>query len=227
MGDLGSFMCTLGNETNTVRCNGTLYKEVETLHPGTREFDLSVGICVLLIVCAGIFSGLTLGMLSLDSTHLQVLIEGGKPHEQKYAKKIKPLVKRHHLLLVTLLLANAGVNETLPLFLDKLVPEYVAIIISVTAVLLFGEVIPQALCSKYGLAIGAFFSPFVWFCVVITFPLSYPLSKLLDVLLGTCSKRMQQAQEQGSCKGENNCMKAIQNLHTWLVSRSYELLTKI
>jgi metal transporter CNNM len=42
-------------------------------------------------------------------------------------------------LQVTLLLSNACVNEALPLFLDKLVPEYVAIAVSVSAVLLFGE----------------------------------------------------------------------------------------
>jgi len=32
--------------------------------------------------------------------------------------------------------------EALPLFLDKMMPEYLAIIVSVTAVLFFGEVIP-------------------------------------------------------------------------------------
>ena len=80
----------------------------------------------------------------------------------RYAKTLIPLVKQHHLLLVTLLLANAGVAETLPLFLDRLVPSPIyAVIISVTAVLIFGEVIPQALCSKHGLAIGHYMSPFV------------------------------------------------------------------
>ena len=41
--------------------------------------------------------------------------------------------------------ANAGVAETLPIFLDKLVPNPIyAILLSVTAVLIFGEVLPQA-----------------------------------------------------------------------------------
>lgn len=38
--------------------------------------------------------------------------------------------------------------EALPIFLDKLVSEAVAISISVSAVLLMGEVIPQAVCTK-------------------------------------------------------------------------------
>lgn len=58
---------------------------------------------------------------------------------QRYSKRILALVKRHHLLLVTLLLANAVAVETMPIFLSKITSEVVAIIVSVTAVLLFGE----------------------------------------------------------------------------------------
>jgi metal transporter CNNM len=37
--------------------------------------------------------------------------------------------------------------EALPIFLDNLVPSFWAIVISVTAVLFAGEVIPQAICT--------------------------------------------------------------------------------
>ena len=84
-------------------------------------------------------SGLTIGLLSLDVLSLKVLQKGGKPRERVYAKQILRLVKNHHLLLVTLLLANAGAVEAMPIFLSKITYEYVAIIISVTAVLVFGE----------------------------------------------------------------------------------------
>ena len=41
------------------------------------------------------------------------------PRKQKlYANKIKPIRKNGHLLLVTLLLANMIVNETLPVISD-------------------------------------------------------------------------------------------------------------
>ncbi|EGD73068.1 hypothetical protein PTSG_04782 [Salpingoeca rosetta] len=178
--------CTTTNNLTTVVCDGIRFTQ-ETSHyltPGSAEFFVNIGISAALVLLAGVFSGLTLGLLSLDSTQLQVLSEAGKPEEQKYARRIKPLVKRHHLLLVTLLLANAAVNESLPLFLDDLVPEYIAIIISVTAVLMFGEVIPQALCSKYGLAIGAFFAPMVTLLMLVMLPIGWPLSKLLDLILG-------------------------------------------
>jgi hypothetical protein len=85
---------------------------------------------------------------------------------------------------VTLLLCNAAAMEALPIFLDKLVPEVFAILISVTAVLLMGEVIPQAVCSKYGLVIGSAMSFPVRALMMLTSPISYPIAKLLDWALG-------------------------------------------
>ena len=48
------------------------------------------------------------------------------------------VLKRPHLLLVTLLLVNAAAMEALPIFLDRLMSPTSAIILSVTAVLFFG-----------------------------------------------------------------------------------------
>ena len=48
-------------------------------------------------------------------------------------------MKKHHLLLVSLLLANAACMEALPIFLGYMMADWLAIIISVTAVLFFGE----------------------------------------------------------------------------------------
>ncbi|XP_039015669.1 DUF21 domain-containing protein At2g14520-like [Hibiscus syriacus] len=59
-----------------------------------------------------------------------------------------------------------------------------AIMISVTLILLFGEIIPQSVYSRYGLAIGVKVAPFVRVLVWICFPVAYPISKLLDFLLG-------------------------------------------
>lgn len=74
--------------------------------------------------------------------------------------------------------------EALPIFLDKLLPEVLAILISVTAVLLMGEVIPQAVCSKYGLVIGSAMSVPVKALMIITSPVSWPIAKFLDWMLG-------------------------------------------
>jgi CBS domain containing-hemolysin-like protein len=40
------------------------------------------------------------------------------------------------------------------------------------------QIIPQAVCSRYGLSIGAKLSIVVRFIVIVLFPLSYPISKV-------------------------------------------------
>jgi metal transporter CNNM len=105
--------------------------------------------------------------------------------EKRWASKLEPLVRRHHLTLVSLLLMNAGVNEALPIFLDNIVPEWMAVVLSVTFVLIFGEIIPSAvLTGPSSLCISAGLSWFVWLIIVVLFPLSWPISKLLDVCMG-------------------------------------------
>ncbi|KAJ3725412.1 hypothetical protein C8R42DRAFT_718932 [Lentinula raphanica] len=63
---------------------------------------------------SGLFAALTLGYMSLDQTQLNVLSLSGTPEQRKYDNKIKPIRANGHLLLVTLLLADMIVNETLP-----------------------------------------------------------------------------------------------------------------
>ncbi|XP_058217115.1 DUF21 domain-containing protein At2g14520-like isoform X1 [Rhododendron vialii] len=148
------------------------------------DFFIHVLIIVFLVMFAGMMSGLTLGLMSMSLVDLEVLAKSGTPKDRKYAEKILPVVRKQHLLLCTLLICNAAAMEALPIFLDSLVTAWGAILISVTLILLFGEIIPQSVCSRYGLAIGSTVAPFVRVLVWICFPVAYPISKLLDFLLG-------------------------------------------
>ena len=97
---------------------------------------------VAVFVCitfAALMAGLTMGLLSLDPLDLLIKIRTSDPATSAQAQAVLPIVTNHHRLLVTLLLINAGANEALPLFLDELVPSYMAIILSVTLVLFCGE----------------------------------------------------------------------------------------
>ncbi|KAH9611940.1 hypothetical protein KSS87_022478 [Heliosperma pusillum] len=148
------------------------------------KFFINIGIIAFLVIFAGLMSGLTLGLMSLSLVDLEVLAKSGTPKDRIRAEKILPVVKNQHLLLCTLLICNAAAMEALPIFLDSLVTAWGAILISVTLILLFGEIIPQSLCSRYGLTIGATVAPFVRVLVWICCPIAYPISKLLDLLLG-------------------------------------------
>jgi metal transporter CNNM len=124
-------------------------------------------------------SGLTLGLMSMSLVDLEVLAKSGTPRDRIHAAKILPVVKNQHLLLCTLLICNAAAMEALPIFLDALVTAWGAILISVTLILLFGEIIPQSVCSRHGLAIGATVAPFVRVLVWICLPVAWPISKVI------------------------------------------------
>ncbi|KAK1351749.1 CNNM transmembrane domain-containing protein [Heracleum sosnowskyi] len=151
---------------------------------GTFMWFLYAGISCLLVLFAGIMSGLTLGLMSLGLVELEILQRSGTSNEKEQAAVILPVVQKQHQLLVTLLLCNAAAMEALPLYLDKIFDEVVAILLSVTFVLFFGEVIPQAICSRYGLAVGANFIWLVRVLMIICYPVSYPIGKILDWVLG-------------------------------------------
>ena len=99
--------------------------------------------------------------------------------------------------------------QALPIFLDRLVDPITAVVLSVTVVLIFGalctpasllwpaaqcsqrhtapagEIAPQALCSRYGLQIGSYSSWFVRGLILAVWPIAFPISKILDCVLGT------------------------------------------
>ena len=120
---------------------------------GTRQFWLFVIYSILLTCVAGVMSGLTVGYNGLNQIELNAIedveISPEDPDfnqmvkNKRMVRKIRTILNRKHLLLVTLLLTNAVAMEALPIFLDAIVPAVVAIILSTTAVLIFGEVIPQ------------------------------------------------------------------------------------
>jgi hypothetical protein len=88
-----------------------------------------------------IIIGLTIGLMGLDQTNLHVLIETGSPSEQKNAKKVLALLDRgKHWVLVTLLLSNVIINETLPIILDGVLSGgWQAIVTSTALIVIFGE----------------------------------------------------------------------------------------
>ncbi|KAG1063324.1 hypothetical protein G6F42_027231 [Rhizopus arrhizus] len=141
---------------------------------------------MVLVLTGGAFAGLTLGLMGMDETNLHVLIQSGTESEKKYAKQVLKLLSRgKHWVLVTLLLSNVIVNETLPIILDGVLGGgWKAVVISTALIVIFGEVIPQSICVRYGLAIGAKASGMVLALMYIMYPIAYPTALLLDFFLG-------------------------------------------
>ena len=155
--------------------------------PSDSLFALYVILSAVLILFGGIFAGLTIGIMNQDEIYLQVLTTSGTETQSKQASKILNMFKRRgkHLILVTLLLCNVITNETLPIVLDRIAGGGVtAVVASSVFVIIFGEIIPQSLCVKFGLSIGSFFSPFVEYLGLVLYPVSKPIALLLDATLG-------------------------------------------
>ena len=51
-------------------------------------------------------------------------------------------------------------------------------------VIIFAEIIPQTVCSRFGLQIGAAMVPFVRVIIYVFFVVAWPVAKLLEFLLG-------------------------------------------
>lgn len=137
-----------------------------------------------LLLLSGLFSGLNLGLMALDKTELRVIESCGTPSERKWAKVIAPLRNHGNYLLCSLLLGNVLVNSTLTILLDDLTSGLVAVVGSTISIVIFGEIIPQAICSRHGLQIGARTLFITKVFMALTLPLSWPISKILDWVLG-------------------------------------------
>lgn len=169
------------------------------------EFYVYLAASSCLVLLGGVFAGLTLGLMGQDEVYLKVISSSGTETEQKAANKVLELLGRgKHWLLVTLLLSNVITNETLPVILDRLLGGgFAAVFSSTVAIVIFGEIIPQSICVRYGLELGAFFSPYVLILMYILYPVAYPIAVLLDYILG---------QDHGTLYRKSG-LKTLVNLH--------------
>ncbi|RCI01946.1 hypothetical protein CU098_012198 [Rhizopus stolonifer] len=108
---------------------------------GSPEFYEKLIVIFGLVLLGGVFAGLTLGLMGLDETNLHVLTHSGTESEKKYAQQVLRLLHRgKHWVLVTLLLSNVIVNETLPIILDGVLGGgWKAVVISTALIVIFGE----------------------------------------------------------------------------------------
>lgn len=149
------------------------------------RFLIIVGLSLL----SALFSGLNLGIIGLDPGYLELLTMG--PFETKederdavYAKRILPLRRKGNLLICTILIGNVSVNSILSIIMADMTSGIAGMLISTGIVIIFGEIIPQAVCSRYALIIGAHTMWILYIFVFFTFPITFPLSAILDKILG-------------------------------------------
>lgn len=122
--------------------------------------------------------------MSLSVNDLCLIAESENVSLRYYARRVLPLRKRGNYLLCSIVLANVLVNSLGTVLLDSLVDGLLAVIGSTIMIVLMGEIIPQAICSRYGLIIGAHTHLITWISMIITGIISYPLGFILDKIFG-------------------------------------------
>lgn len=191
------YAVTLNTEVIDVMIDGKTVAEIDienaeeqhTGHSGEEfeaegNFWVNLSVVLFCTCTAGLMSGLTIGLAAVDRLALEVDSIGNR-EIKKMTERIFPVIDQHHWMLVTLLLCNAGAMETLPIFLDRMVSPVAAIMISVSLILIFGEVIPQAICTgPYQLEIAYWMCPVVLVIMWVTSPVSWPIAHILDRWLG-------------------------------------------
>mmetsp|Transcript_12945 Transcript_12945/g.19982 ORF Transcript_12945/g.19982 Transcript_12945/m.19982 type:complete len:737 (-) Transcript_12945:116-2326(-) len=140
---------------------------------------------VVLVIFSAMFSGLTLGLMSLDPSGLEIVMANSDdPKLARAAKAIYPVRVRGNLLLCTLLLGNVTVNSGLSIVSASIFSGLIGLLVSTGVITIFGEIIPQAICCRYGLQIGEATIPLVKILVILFYPICKPLSWVLDKVLG-------------------------------------------
>lgn len=172
------------NLTNaTISCIETCLKPEETLVWGVEEV-VKLFFVIILVIIGALFAGLALGILGFDLNSLKVIAESGEDHERVYAKRIIPIRKQGNYLLATMVLGITAVQTAISILLSSITSEIVGFLISTIVITLLAEILPQAIFPRYALFIGAHTSWFMYICLILTFPFSYPVGKILDLILG-------------------------------------------
>lgn len=154
----------------------------------------------VLIGFSAICSGLNIAIMALQPADLRRKAKLGS-HQ---AQRVLPLRRNIHLTLAAIILTNVAIISTTSLVLDShLATGVLAGVISTLLIVIFGEIVPQALFAKRALAFCSFFAPLLRLMIIVTYPLTKPMQLLLDRLVGHESRTLHSRSELGMIISEH------------------------
>jgi metal transporter CNNM len=133
-----------------------------------------------LLLLAAVCSGLNVSLMSLSVADLKRKAKIG----DKRAARVLPLRTNSHLSLAGILFTNVAANTAVAIFLNQYLIGLIAGFISTILLVLFAEILPQAIFTKNSLTLVSNLAWLIRLMIIITYPLSKPTQLLLDRLFG-------------------------------------------
>jgi len=154
----------------------------------------------VLVLFSAVCSGLNIALMSLDLPDLRRKAKLGN----RQAARVLPLRRNSHLSLAAILLTNVAAVSATSLVLDHALGErnhalngLFAGIISTLLIVIFGEILPQAIFSRNALAWTARFAGLLRLMMLFTYIIAKPLQLLLDRLFPRARAKLQTRNELG------------------------------
>lgn len=164
---------------------------------------MSLGVIIievlLLVFFSAICSGLNIAVMALDPADLRRKAKLGN----RQARRVLPLRQHTHLTLASILLVNIAAVSANSLVLEQRLDGWAAGALSTLLIVIFGEIMPQALFSKDPLGWSSAFAPLLRAMITVTYVISKPLQLLLDNLFPHEHSELQSRHELGLMIGEH------------------------
>lgn len=154
----------------------------------------------ILILFSAVCSGLNISIMSLDLSELRRKAKLGGSR----ARRVLPLRESAHLTLAGILLCNVAFASGAAVVLGDNFNGFIAVAISSILLVIFAELLPQALFTRRALTICSTLAPLMRLFIFITYPISKPLQLMLDKIFGeTNGSRLHTRHELGLMMNEH------------------------
>lgn len=155
--------------------------------------ELLIITVLVFVVMSAICSGLNIALMSLN---LQELNRKRKLGDKK-AKKIYAFRKNAHLTLASILISNVAFNSAVAILMGDKYNGLIAAAITTLLLVVFSELLPQAIFTRDALNFMYKFSPLIKLMTFVTYPISKPLQLVLDKGFGPETKSLHSRDELG------------------------------
>jgi hypothetical protein len=91
---------------------GSKWKLFKMMEEENENVVLNICAVCICIICAALGAGLTMGLMSIEKTKLEIILMTGSPRDAEAAQTIIPILANHHRLLVCMFVC-LFVNENI------------------------------------------------------------------------------------------------------------------